>query len=59
MINVIKQQESSPFTSVEKSFEKNYILPGYYVYSFGTICKNLSLFLHLTNHLMISMLHAF
>ena len=34
MINVIKQQESSPFTSVEKSFEKNYILPGYYVYSF-------------------------
>ena len=34
MINAIKQQESSPFTSVEKSFEKNYILPGYYVYSF-------------------------
>ena len=34
MINVIKQQESSPFTSVGKSFEKNCILPGYYVYSF-------------------------
>ena len=33
MINVIKQQESSPFTSVGKSFEKNCILPGY-VYSF-------------------------
>ena len=43
MINVIKQQESSPFTSVGKSFEKNYILNGFY------ICV----------HLMISMLHAF
>ena len=34
MLNVIKQQESTPFTSVGKSFEKNCILPGSYVYSF-------------------------
>ena len=34
MINVMEQQESSPFTSVGKSFEKNCILPGSYVYSF-------------------------
>ena len=34
MINVIEHQESSPFTSVGKSFEKNCILPCYYVYSF-------------------------
>ena len=34
MINVIKQQESTPFTSVGKSVEKNCILPGSYVYSF-------------------------
>ena len=31
MINVIKQQENSPFTTVGKSFEKNYILHGYYI----------------------------
>ena len=29
--NMIKQQESSPFTTVGKSFEKNYILHGYYI----------------------------
>ena len=49
MINVIKRQESSPFTTVVKSFEKNYILHGYYicVHHEGTICKNLSRFLYL------------
>ena len=47
--NMIKQQEISPFTAVGKSFEKNYILHGYYirVHHEGTICKNLSLFLYL------------
>ena len=47
MKNMMKQQESSPFTTAGKSFEKNYILHGYYiwVYHEGTICKNLSLFL--------------
>ena len=47
--NTIKQQEISPFTAVGKSFEKNYILYGYYirVHHEGTICKNLSLFLYL------------
>ena len=28
---MIKQQESGPFTAVGKSFEKNYILQGYYI----------------------------
>ena len=47
--NMMKQQESSPFTPVGKSFEKNYILHGYYicVHHEGTICKSLSLFLYL------------
>ena len=47
---MIKQQESSPFTTVGKSFEKNYILHGYYicVHHEGTIFKNLSLFFYLT-----------
>ena len=41
----MKQQESSPFTTAEKSFEKNHILHGYYfcVHHEGTICKNLTL----------------
>ena len=45
----MKEQESSPFTTAGKSFEKNYILHGYYncVDHEGTICKNLSLFLYL------------
>ena len=49
MKNMVKQQESSPFTTAGKSFEKNYILHGYYicVHYAGTICKNLSLFLYL------------
>ena len=49
MINVIKQQESSPFATVVKSFEKNYILHGYFicVHHEGTICINLSRFLYL------------
>ena len=50
MKNMMKQQESSPFTTVGKAFEKNYILHGYYVcvHHEGTsICKNLSLFLYL------------
>ena len=47
--NMIKQQESSPFTTAGKSFENNYILHGYYicVYDEGTIFKNRSLFLYL------------
>ena len=47
--NMMKQQESSPFTTAGKSFEKNYILHGYYicVHHEGTFCKNLSLFLYL------------
>ena len=46
---MMKQQESSPFTTAGKSFEKNYILHGYYicVHHERTICKNLSLFLYL------------
>ena len=45
----MKQQESIPFTTAGKSFEKNYILHGYYicVHHEGTNCKNLSLFLYL------------
>ena len=45
----MKQQESSPFTTAGKSFEKNYILHGYYicVHHGRTFCKNLSLFLYL------------
>ena len=45
----MKLQESSPFTTAGKSFEKNCILHGYYicVHHEGTICKNLSLFLYL------------
>ena len=44
-----KQQESSPFTAAGKSFEKNYILHGYYicVHYESTICKYLSLFPYL------------
>ena len=47
--NMMKQQESSPFTTAGKSFEKNYILYGFYicVHHEGTICKTLSLFLYL------------
>ena len=47
--NMMKQQESSPFTTAGKSFEKNYVLHGYYicVHHEGTICENLSLFLYL------------
>ena len=43
MKNMMKQQESSPFTTAGKSFEKNYILRGYYicVQHACTICKNL------------------
>ena len=46
---MMKQQESSPFTTAGKSFEKNYIFHGYYicVHQEGRICKNLSLFLYL------------
>ena len=42
-------EESSPFTTAGKSFEKNYILHGYYicVHHEGTISENLSLFLYL------------
>ena len=47
----MKQQESSPFTTAGKLFEKNYILhtDGYYicVHQEGTICKNLLVFLYL------------
>ena len=47
--NMMTQQESSPFTTVGKSFEKSYILHGYYVcvHHEGTICKNLSLFIYI------------
>ena len=53
--NMIKKQESSPFTTAGKSFENNYILQGYYicVYHEGTICKNRSLFLYLYADLVI------
>ena len=53
--NMIKQQESSPFTTVGKSLEKNHILHGYYicVHHEGTICKNLSLFLYLYTDFVI------
>ena len=44
---MMKQQESSPFTTAGKSFEKNYILHGYYICVHRTICKNLSLFPYL------------
>ena len=46
---MIKHQESSPFRTVRKSFEKNYILHGYYicVHHEGTVFKNLSLFFYL------------
>ena len=39
MKNMMKQQESSPFTTAGKSFEKNYILHGSYicVHHAGTI----------------------
>ena len=49
MENMMKQQESSPFITEGKSFEKNYILHGYYicVHHAGTICKNLFFFLSL------------
>ena len=48
---MMKQQESSPFTTAGKSFEKNYILHGYYicVHHEGTIWKNLSTFLYLSD----------
>ena len=47
--NMTRQQESSPFTTAGKSFEKNHILHGYYicVHHEGAISKNLSLFLYL------------
>ena len=49
--NMMRQQESSPFTTAGKSFEKNHILHGYYictcVHHEGAISKNLSLFLYL------------
>ena len=47
---MVKQHESSPFTTVGKSFEKNYILHGDYIYVHheGTTCKNLSLVFYLT-----------
>ena len=47
---MIKQQESSPFTTIGKSFEKNCILHGYYicVHHKDKICKNLSLVFYLT-----------
>ena len=46
--NMMRQQESSPFTTAGKSFEKNNILHGYYgVHHGGAISKNLSLFLYL------------
>ena len=54
--NMMKQQESSPFTTAGKSFEKNYILHGYYicVHHEGTsICKNLSLLLYLKTDFVI------
>ena len=41
MINLTKQKESSPFTTVGKSFENTYILHSYYiicVHHEGTIC---------------------
>ena len=39
--NMIKQQKSSPFTTAGKSFEKSFILHGYYICVHeGTICKN-------------------
>ena len=47
--NMMTQQESSAFTTTGKSFEKSYILHGYYicVHHEGMICKNLSLFIYL------------
>ena len=53
--NMMKQQESSPFTTVGKSLEKNHILHGYYicVHHEGMICKNLSLFLYLYTDFVI------
>ena len=47
--NMMKQQKNSPFTTAGKSFEKSYILHGYYicVHHEGTICKNLSISLYL------------
>ena len=45
---MMRQKESSPFTTAGKSFEKNNILHGYYgVHHGGAISKNLSLFLYL------------
>ena len=48
---------------IGKSFEKNYILYAYYVYTFVFTMKVRFLksitFLYLTNHLMVSMLLAF
>ena len=46
---MMKQQESTPLTTVGKSFEKNHILHGYYirVHHEGVVCKNLSLFLYI------------
>ena len=53
--NMMKQQESSPFTTAGKSFEKNCILHGYYICvpHEGTICKNVSLFLYLYTDFVI------
>ena len=50
--NMMKQQESSPFTTAGKSFEKNHIFDSYYicVHHEGAISKNLSLFLCLYRH---------
>ena len=49
MKNMMIQQESSPFTTAGKSFEKNDILHGYYirVHHERDDLKNLSIFLYL------------
>ena len=56
----MKQQESSPFTTTGESFERNYIMHGYYIliHHEGTICKNLSLFLYLYADFVIDKVSA-
>ena len=58
--NMMKQQESSSFTTAGRSFEKNCILHDYYirVHREGTICKNLSLFLYLYFKFVIEQVSA-
>ena len=53
--NMMKEQESSPFTTAGKSFEKNCILHGYYicVRHEGTICKNLFISLYIYSDFVI------